>query len=163
MTQTPELQSSNPYIVEKDLIKKEETIQKFFTDLKKVVPINKIYYPGPGMDRSLNGVFEKEQITYVDRDPKFEGIVRAKYEETGLPSEEFDALFLQDTHLQRHQMPELLRVLKKNGIAVASLYGCGFDNPALMGPKDYSVHPQLSEIHPLPQWENIFKTYTKVA
>ncbi|MDO8269395.1 MAG: methyltransferase domain-containing protein, partial [Candidatus Levybacteria bacterium] len=133
----------NTSIVEKDRQLKEQNIQGFFNNLKMIYPINKVYYPGPGVDSSLNGVFKNNEVTYIDKDPYFDGVLKGDFRKTELPDNSHDALFLQDIHHSRQMFPELLRVVKSGGLVVVSMYGCGLEPPTLMRLPDYETHPQL--------------------
>ena len=152
-------------IVEKNRLTKERNIVNFLNQLKRSRPINRIYYPGPGLDDSLNVVFKPEEISYVGRETFFPGVSYGLYANTPqFKDGEFDAIFLQDTHQKPTDFREFLRVLKGGGIIVQSLYGCGNDDArGTINVGDVINQPALVQKTLLPGWDHLFLTLEKIG
>lgn len=154
---------NSTFIVEKDRLVKLENTARFFTELKAVQPISAIYYPAPGMDDSLNSVFAPSEITYVNREKTIDGVTIGDFREIKLPSESQDVVFIQDAHEKPKDIIDFVRVLKKNGLLVYSLYGCGVE---MLGSRSFEFVQQLPTLEEdkmiLKQWQKFFRTFRKV-
>lgn len=163
MTSPLETQPAKPVrlIVERNRLVKEESIVAFFTKLRAKVGIGKIFYPGPGFDDSLGRVFSSDEVVYIDREPRFPGVPRGLYEQTGLADESVDAVFLQDTHQKPKELTEFLRALKRGGLLIQSLYGCGIE-PTGIRVENVLRDSRLLGKDILPEWKHLFITLEKV-
>lgn len=160
----PENGSISPdFIVERDKQLKHQNTQSFFTELRALERINSIYYPGPGLDDSLNGVFLPSEITYIDRTPYFENVSQGDFRTKLLPPDSVDAVFLQDVHPTRKDIDIFLAALRKNGILVFSLYGCGMEGTGAVNHETLKSIPTLREEEILRNWQNLFRTFRKVS
>ena len=154
--------ANSPFVVEKNRLVKLENTANFFTELKAKEAMDTIYYPGPGSDDSLTAVFGPENVTYVDRQPAFEGVRQGDFRNTELPPESTDAVFIQDIHEKPADILEFMKVLKKNGVLVYSLYGCGFESYGSNGLKFVQQSTLLREETILEKWQALFRTFRKI-
>jgi SAM-dependent methyltransferase len=162
MSSNPEISTGSPFVVEKDRLVKFQNTASFFTELRTVEPINSVYYPGPGLDDSLNDVFSPSEMTYIDRTPHFKNITQGDFRTVNFPSGKFDAVFIQDIHEQPKDIAEFVRILRKNGILVYGLYGCGMESRGSTS-FDYVLQlPSLREEELLKDWSKLFRTFRKV-
>lgn len=149
------------FIVEKNRLAKLENTANFFTELKDKEAINTIYYPGPGSDDSLTPVFGLENITYIDRQPAFEGVRQGDFRKAEIPAESADAVFIQDIHEQPKDIVDFIRILKRGGILVYGLYGCGFESYGSNGLNYVKQATTLQEEKILENWQTFFRTFRK--
>lgn len=154
--------ANSSFVVEKNRLVKLENTANFFKELKAKEAISTIYYPGPGSDDSLTPVFGPENITYIDRQPAFEGVRQGDFRNTDIPQESTDAVFIQDIHERPADILEFLRILKRNGVLIYSLYGCGFESYGSNGLKFVQESALLQEEKILERWQALFRTFRKI-
>lgn len=151
------------FVIERDKELKSNNTQSFFSQLRSLEPINSIYYPGPGLDDSLNGVFLPSEITYIDRTPYFENVSQGDFRTKLLPPDSVDAVFLQDVHPTRKDIDIFVAALRKNGLLVFSMYGCGMEGAGAVNHQTLKSFPNLKEEELLRNWQNLFRTFRKVS
>lgn len=149
------------FVVEKNRVLKLQNTARFFEELRTREPITSIYYPAPGFDDSLSTVFSPTEIIYIDREPRFDNVTQGDFREIKLPPNSVDAVFVQDIHEKPEDIVEFLRALKKNGLLIYSLYGCGVEKMGSRSFDSLKGITVLNEEYILKDWKIFFRTFRK--
>lgn len=125
---------------------KDQAVVDFFTALLPKQPVSDIYYPGVGLDFTLDQFFAKPNRYYLDKQPMRPDVVRGDFRDTpDILDGTFSGVFLQDTHANRMGVSEILRTVKKDGLVIVSLWSCGIEPTDSMTNDQIKVLPGLRE------------------
>lgn len=143
----------------------EIQISHFFTTLRDFYGIGNIYYPGCDVDRVLEMGFSEDEIIYLDEymdkkdGPK--NLIVGDFNKPPLRFNSVDSVFIQDLHLEKHDLDNILKVVKDGGILVYSTDDCGLplgddrtfilEHPLLVQvdfPSDYEHYWVFQKINP---------------
>lgn len=137
----------------------------YFRWLKDIFPIERIYYPGFGDDYILESAFKESEIFYLDNDQKTRlrrNLVIADLNEGYSPFKDgsFDAIFVQDIHLEEWDVEEFVRILKPHGIIIFSTDDCGIIKKDEVREPELQATPHFEELN-LPFSYRYYSTFQK--